>query len=49
MTGITNPVITATQHSSGCITVCPGSFTHVTAIVTDPHFTKVTLLSHISL
>jgi len=46
---VTNPVISATasatQHSSGCISVCPASFTHVT----DPHSTEVTSLSHISL
>ena len=41
-----NPVITATWHSGGCIFVCPASFIPVT--ITDPHSTKVGLLSHIS-
>ena len=44
-----NPIITAiasaTRHSSGCISVCPASFIHVTLIVTDTHSTEV---SHIS-
>jgi len=43
-----NLVITATasatQHSSGCISVCPASLIPVT----DPHCTKVGLLSHTS-
>ena len=52
MTHMANPVITATAfatwHSSGCISVHPASFIPVTVIVTDPHSTKVGLLSHIS-
>ena len=42
MTCMANPVITATasatQHSSGCISVCPASFVPVT-VVTDTHST----------
>ena len=42
-THIDNPVIaatvSATQHSSGCISVCPASFIPFTVIVTDPHST----------
>ena len=49
---MTDPVTTATAsatwHSSGCISVCTASFVPVTVIVTDPHCTKVGLLSHIS-
>jgi len=51
MIRMANPVITATasatQHSSGCISVCPASFIPVTVIATDPHSTKFGL-SHIS-
>ena len=50
MTHTANPLITATAsatwHGSGCISVCPASFIHVTLIVTDPHSTKVS--PHIS-
>jgi len=50
MTRTANPVITvtasATQHSSGCIALCPASFMPVT--VTDRHSTKFSPLSHIS-
>jgi len=50
-THIDNPVIaatvSATQHSSGCISVCPASFIPVT-VVTDPHSAEVGLLSYIS-
>jgi len=46
-----NPIIataSATQHSIGCISICPASFIPATVTVTDPHSTKVGLLSHIS-
>jgi len=43
-----NATASATQHSSVCISVCPAFYTPVTVIVTEPHSTKVGLLSHIS-
>jgi len=43
-----NPVITATQHSSGCMSVCPAAFIPVTVIVPDPHSPTLSSLSHIS-
>ena len=40
--------VSATWHNSGCISVCPASFIPFSVIVSDPHSTKVGLLSYIS-